>query len=288
MKKSPPNIFILGLRRSGTTIFWETLRQDLRYTSFDEPFNPLLADIPKDNLKKTRDEFISLFNEFPIEFKKHYSDINISEEHKESMSDNQVNYIKWLIEKRYPVIIDFTRCNFKIEELVKIDPEAKIVHLSRNWKEFTSSHILRRMNKSDSIFSQFKHKIKENTFWKLKKHCDGYGMQTLYKNLHAEGVIKDSLKYCHEQIASVWAAATTNIEEKGNSNFGSNFSTVLFSDFIEDPEGIIVLLYSKWNIELPPSIFTNVKKLKINNFTKSKKWDLLEQRMFIPSINTNI
>ena len=39
-------LIILGLRRSGTTIFWEIFRQDPRLVCYDEPFNELLLTLP--------------------------------------------------------------------------------------------------------------------------------------------------------------------------------------------------------------------------------------------------
>lgn len=46
-------VVIHGLRRSGTTILWETLRSDPHLRCYDEPFHPRLAGGARDNHKGT-------------------------------------------------------------------------------------------------------------------------------------------------------------------------------------------------------------------------------------------
>jgi hypothetical protein len=50
-------LLIHGLRRSGTTILWETFRSDGRLRCFDEPFHPRLAKGARENHKGTWTEF---------------------------------------------------------------------------------------------------------------------------------------------------------------------------------------------------------------------------------------
>jgi hypothetical protein len=285
-KKLYPNIFILGVRRSGTTIFWETLRQDKRYVCFDEPFNPHLFELPKQNKKKTRDEFIDLYNQSPDDFKEMFSPIYTHEEHVDELSSNQEKYLKWLICKSGPVIIDFTRCNFKIESLYKIDPDAMIIHLVRDWREVTISHILTRTSKKDKLVVKIKMKMKEKCFWRLKSRCDGYGLQTIYKNLFKNEDAKDKKSY--EQVARVCNASVFNVEKEGRKYYKNNFSTLCLIDFISSPEEIVCVLYKKWNIKPPNINYAGIKKLSIHKIKYSKKWDEIEKKHSFPKTKTDI
>lgn len=58
-------VFLLVLRRSGTTAFFEPMRQDKGFVCCDEPSNGMLRDLPGGNEWGTQDEFLQLLKRDP-------------------------------------------------------------------------------------------------------------------------------------------------------------------------------------------------------------------------------
>ena len=75
-------LIIVGLRRSGTTIFWESLRQDHSLRCYDEPFNPLLQSLTGPLLEtiKNPEEFQELLRDDTLGFWERFAPIDTSSE----------------------------------------------------------------------------------------------------------------------------------------------------------------------------------------------------------------
>ena len=141
MSETPRHIAVVALRRSGTTALWNLFRQDARYTCYDEPFSHLLHDLPVDNVKRTRAEFIALYNRDPDRFRSLYAPIPRGEETVRGLSEKQVEYLEYFLEGG-PTAFDVTRCMGKIPAIHAIIPDAVLVHLYRHPVAFASSHLL--------------------------------------------------------------------------------------------------------------------------------------------------
>ena len=112
---SMPVIIISGLRRSGSSVFWETFRKDPRLCCYDEPFNPNLKELPDQNSKGTRD-VIALYKASPDVFLDRFSPIQLSEETEPNLNAKQDVFLRWLLPQSqqrevFPGIPDFI-CHF--------------------------------------------------------------------------------------------------------------------------------------------------------------------------------
>ena len=225
------NVFILGLRRSGTTIFWETLRQDVRFTCYDEPFNPHLKELPVQNEKATRDEFISLYAQDETSFKDAYAPIYFKEEVQPNLTDNQVAYLRYLIGQNELNIFDFTRCNFKVDALCAIDPNAKIIHLVRDPAGFVSSH-LGCQYRVDGLARKLKSYIRRRYFWDFRSHFDGYGLETIVDELLCgTGAVSEAFRFQYnqklpitsvEKLLCLWKYSMDCVDHSGRA-FGRDY-----------------------------------------------------------------
>ena len=104
-------LIIVGLRRSGTTIYWETFRQDDRLLCYDEPFNRYLRVLPAPTGLKAPEEFIRLVNRDAASFWNKFSPIHYGEELSEGLSDAQRAYLEYLGDSGERVALDSTRWN---------------------------------------------------------------------------------------------------------------------------------------------------------------------------------
>ncbi len=125
-------IFIVGLRRSGTTISWDTFRQDRRLLCYNEPFNPMLRGVPIEIPNRSRTEFIELFRRDSWAFWRHFAPIGRIEELQDDLSDWQVAYLRFLMSRAESICLDTTRCHFRLAALHEVVPDATVVHLFRS------------------------------------------------------------------------------------------------------------------------------------------------------------
>ncbi|MGZ0656215.1 sulfotransferase [Coraliomargarita sp. W4R53] len=240
------NIFIVGLRRSGTTIFWETLRQNKSFVSFDEPFNPLLTELPLQNRKRTRDEFIEVFNRDSEAFRTNFAAIPLDEEFAPGLTALQSNYLKWLLGQfDKPAIVDFTRCTFKIEALHQIDPEAVLIHLFREPGAFATSHLIpSRSRKKLPCHTQLMDWYRKTTFFSRTGGFDSYGYENLY-NLNRGRIFEvPSSASALEKLLHIAQISSTTANVVGQRFYQDTFMSLNFEDFTKNPSEALNQLFS--------------------------------------------
>ena len=142
-----------GLRRSGTSIFFRLISQDSRFITYSEPFakDKLLdgnaidkgADHMKD-IRSTRNEFLQEKNIHSLEFN-HGAPTNFELELIEnSLDENLLGYIKFLLEKGENTFLKFVRCGFSIKQLSEIGDDVLLIHIEKNPALWAMSHIFGR------------------------------------------------------------------------------------------------------------------------------------------------
>lgn len=136
-----PDIVILGLRRSGTTALWRLFRQDPARTAYDEPFLPLLAQVPRPEPKGVQDEYAALWRRDPDAFRAAFAPVPRPEEVRPGLTPAQAGWLAFL-RADGPVAIDVTRCHAKIAALAAALPGAVLVHLHRRARAVVRSHLV--------------------------------------------------------------------------------------------------------------------------------------------------
>ena len=128
----PILLIIQGLRRSGTTIFWQTLRQDRRLLCYDEPFNQYVHSVPDKGILKHHEEFVRLVEKDGPEFWERFTPIHFTDELRSGLSDRHREYLAYLGRTGERVVFDTTRCHFKVRALHEEYPEAVFVTMLRS------------------------------------------------------------------------------------------------------------------------------------------------------------
>ena len=100
------HVIIHGLRRSGTTILWETLRSARDVRCYDEPFHPRLAAGARQNHKGTWTEFAELLSSYPSMMPEPISPM---EELDPISTPAQTAWLGTLCDSHTPVVIDIVR-----------------------------------------------------------------------------------------------------------------------------------------------------------------------------------
>ena len=169
------HLWIIGLRRSGTTAVWRMFRDLENFTCFDEPFNPKLeTGLPEQDWKKTRDEFIDLWHKDHDNFVGRFQKIEFDDELNQELTRPQISYLEYLRNER--TVIDFTRVNFKLEDMIQNFGNTSFLLLFRSPIAFVSSHII------SSEISWWKRNVIKPFFFTNFLSFNRWGIQDSLKN----------------------------------------------------------------------------------------------------------
>jgi hypothetical protein len=254
------HLFIVGLRRSGTTIFWRTIRQDERFTCYDEPFSGQLRDLPNEHHKRIWGEYIRLIDVDRESFWEHYVDIPPAEELDSGFTSTQRTYLEWLLETHSNVAIDFTRCNFKLEALNRLAPGAVVVHLHRPAASFATSHILG--GRRSDVRGRLRYNALKSTFWSRKSGYDRWNIETIIghdpNSVFGERLNAASLPAAEiyqmpavAKLLAYWRINHEQVETVGRKLLGDRFVSVRFDDFCARPIDELQRVYDAIGLDLP-------------------------------------
>ena len=203
------HLWILGLRRSGTTAVWRSLRNASGFRSFDEPFNPLLKRLPEPHRKGTWGEFIELYSNDLVQFKKVYRAIYPGREAESHLDDDEIRYLRYLSVR--PTIIDFTRLNFKAEALAKSFPNSIIAHQFRSPIGFVSSNIInsenRRFLRQGFFKISFFSRLARFNSWGMSDLVLSPAFNDLVKRLNIKVRAPVASLYPYERLLLIWLVA---------------------------------------------------------------------------------
>lgn len=246
-------VFIIGLRRSGTTIFWQALRQDSRFVCYEEPFNPLLRELPAENAKGTWDEFIQLFNENSVRFRSMFAPIRPEEELCSQLNSEQQEYLRWLLKTGQHVICKLTRCNFKVRALHDLDPQSVLIHLYRAPASVATSHLL-PSGGTERWRRRIANIVRRKTFWWRSGWYNNWHFEDIIDGSSNSPFISSLLKIGldPEEVTSLpavgkllayWRVAFERVQADGRKLFGHRFVSISFEKFCQNPQQTIDRTY---------------------------------------------
>lgn len=252
-------LVIVGLRRSGTTIFWETFRQDQRLLCFDEPFNCNLIELPAENSKNTRAEMIRLVEENPDEYWRMFAPIDASEELHPRMSDRQREYLEYLLGRSEHTVFDTTRMAFKLADLHAVDPTVFLIHLHRSPEAFATSHL--RPNGSRWI-DRIRLAIRAHSFfsrsgsfsnWSVEQVIGTSPLRPFGSLIRKIGCDPDTIYQATAvvKLLMYWRIHYEHVEKDGRRLFGGQFRSVQFEDFCSEPEKMMRECYEWMGLSYP-------------------------------------
>ena len=275
-------IIIVGLRRSGTTAFWECFRKDNQLCCYDEPFNPNLVELPRENCKGTRKEFISLYENNPVLFKKLYCPVYPHDETRPSFNEHQIEYFKWLLfqrQKGEAVVVDCVRINFKLEDLYRSFPNSVLVHLHRQPIAWISSHMF---PSGKGTWRKYLANIyRRMTVWHRKGFYNNWQYQEIIEREIKQGADWRAAQInagilekfpAVTRLAYFWKWAFRETEEKGRTLWGDKFISVSFEKFCTQPVPVMDKVYKTAGIEKSGIDYSHLKSANQGFIPYSVKW----------------
>mgnify|MGYP003148361362 CR=1 FL=1 len=290
-------IFICTLRRSGSTVFWKTFRENTGFTCYDEPFNPGLSALPKEHKKQVLGEYINLIKKDAQLFWKKYCSISPVEENKAQLSIEQKDYLKFLLDSAEDVVIDTTRCWNKLSSLKEVlEPYPHVfIHLYRDPIAFTSSHLFPSEIKGWRLNKKFKKEFwtkgNDYNYWKMEdvlgktpgSAFESMVMQNLNLNLSSEQFYRAP---AHVKLRLFSHIANAKMNEEGKNLFANQFMSIGFESFCKHPDLFFNLLNELTNIQSKEMNLTQIKQASEGYKSKDPRWNC-EFSQMIPKWNKN-
>lgn len=237
------HVIILASRRSGSTAFWRLFRRLPGYTAYDEPFNPLLNKLPRDNRNATRGELIELYNTDPRGFRSRFAPVTSEQETTPGMTDEQRTYLAWLLDQG-PAVLDITRCHAKIPDVHAVAPDAAFIHLYRRPASFLTSHLMPTNGLGNHPLREW---WRGWTFFTRRSGFNKWHLEELLTGTYADGTrqllerqgvrLPDRDATAAEHLMAYWLGCYRLAEREGRRSYGERFVSVDFEAFCEDPEG---------------------------------------------------
>lgn len=260
-------VFILGLRRSGTTAFWKMWRQDPRFVCYNEPFNPLLrraGDPAWPESGREYREFNALYQQDPDRFWATFAPIDRTGELQDDLTDKQARYLAWLLAQGEHVCTDITRAQFKLESLHRVCPDAVVVHLYRppaNWVtsivQPSTGHFERKTRRlkllrtAQVMLRSYRFR---RDFWEARDAHRFKGFDELIGawpgshfgvRLQEAGMDPQEVYAMPDvgRLLAFWKLHVEHVERDGPRLFGPRFVSVNFNDFCRDPSDTLSTVY---------------------------------------------
>jgi len=285
-------LIIQGLRRSGTTIFWQSFRQDPRLLCYDEPFNQYIHTLPDRGILKHHEEFARLVEQDGPGFWEQFSPIHFTDELRERMSDRQREYLEYLGRTGEQVVLDTTRCHFKVAALHEDHPEAVLVHLFRDPASQVSSHLL---PSHPGLKGKVRRYLHRRGFWNRDSNYDHWSFESIVgrpphslfaKRLREAGLDPDEVYRMPAvgRLLAYWKISYDRVESDGRSCFGERFVSQSFETFCGDPAPSLKRIYDRLGLDLPDLDLGRIHPPNTAYEPDSPEWRRYRDRLEIPDV----
>lgn len=278
-------ILISGLRRSGTTVFWESFRQDQNNCCIDEPFHPELWSGLRQNNKDTWTELGEVWglgNEPPVAGALPIHPYN---ELDPPRSVQQYQYLNQFYSSDRRGVVDSVRIWPRLGEFVSHLDSVFVIHLVRHPKTWVTAHLL-PSNSNPSWRRKLTNVYRRNSFFRRGG---------LYNNWHYQDIIEHSFHSTSGQelwrainldpselssapafikLLAFWWAATVRSEIEIAQLCADRHMILSMDEFIANPQETIEAIYDRCGWELPTSLnFDHVRQQRKSWEGPSVHWE---------------
>ncbi len=278
----PMNLFVLGLRRSGTTILYDALREDPGLRCFYEPLREDAETVGGGSGARDEDVFAETrelrerfrdaeFPELPIE-RFNWGGPRAPELELDSeLPEHCRGLLAHLLSQAPDVAIKETRLHHKLGALAELDPEAAVVHLVRDPRAVTASMLLGRRGRTD-IYPDADTFFTARTgrrLWSSRRISTE--VATRRRSLDLRSDIPDFLR-----PLLVWKAAFETTAGDGERRFGERYALVRLEDLRADPRRELERIYALTGRPLPEAVAdwaaANIRRDAEIRFADDPRW----------------
>ena len=269
-KKTGKVVWMLGLHHSGTTIVWRAFRSNRRFLCYDEPLTEALGlCFPRDNHKKTFDEYLRIFGDDPQKFWALYNSINPHQELDSTFTHQQKTYLTSLLKYSDNVVIDETHLHSHLPAINEITPSGYVIHLYRRSRGFVTSHLRPTWSRHTTwprrIVRRLRNEYNKNVFWSRYDFLPGMRRGDVIGS-HSQskfGLMLAEAGYDAERIMSApsvvkllayWHYQYHYLEKEGPRLFRERYKSLRYEDFASHPNQTMADIYDWFGMSSPPDV----------------------------------
>jgi hypothetical protein len=259
------NLFVQGMRRSGTTILYDALLEDRELRCFYEPLREQKVSVGGGSGARTEDAFGetgALREEFRRE---RYPRLDIEEfnwggprkpplEVDPGLPDHCMEWLRHLLGLAPAVAIKETRFYSKVPELAELDPDAALVHVVRDPRAVAASIVLGRGRRQEDILSTPDLFFEDRSQRKLWS-CRPISRRMIRKGL-ADGADPAALDDPSNvlRVLLTWKLTFERTLGHGRELFGERYRLIRNEDLRSDPGAALAGVYGVLGRDVPPEV----------------------------------
>jgi hypothetical protein len=254
------NLWVTGLRRSGTTILYDALREDPGLACFYEPLREEAETVGGGSGARSNDAFAetraaraafraAYHPDLPIELFNWGGPRAPELELEADLPDHVSGLLAELIASAPDVAIKETRLHHKLGAIAELDPEAGLVHLVRDPRAVTASMLLGRRRRTDLYpdADAFFTARTGRRLWSSRRISEELVARDRAPELPAD--LPDFLR-----PLLVWRAAFEAADADGRRRFGDRYALVRLEDLRADPRAELERVYAAAGREPPAPV----------------------------------
>jgi hypothetical protein len=283
------NLFIQGMRRSGTTILYDALLEDPELRCFYEPLREQDVTVGGGSRARESDAFAetrALREEFQ---RVSYPDVPIEAfnwggprdpdlELDAGLPDHCRDFLSFLIQRAPHVAIKETRLYRKVAVLAELDPGAGLLHLVRDPRAVTASIMLGRGRRHLERFADadafFEARTKRK-LWSSRRISDRLLESGAAPRL---GDLPDFMR-----VLLVWRVTFEDVWRDGRRRFGERYLLLRHEDLASDPAATLGAVYGLLGRPLPHPVGAwagrNVRRPDPIPFGDDPRWARAAERI---------
>jgi hypothetical protein len=259
------NLFVQGMRRSGTTILYDALLEDRGLRCFYEPLREQKVSVGGGSGAREEDSFGetgALREQFRRE---HYPQLAIEEfnwggpekpprEVDPGLPEHCMEWLRSLLAADGPVAIKETRLYSKVDELAGLDPGAALVHVVRDPRAVAASIVLGRGRRQEEMLPTADDFFADRSKRKLWS-CRPISRRMINKGL-AGGADPAALDDPSNvlRVLLVWKLTFERTLRDGRARFGDRYLLVRNEELRSDPSGALGRIYGVLGREMPAEV----------------------------------
>ena len=244
------NVFIQGMRRSGTTILYDAFGEDADLRRYYEPFREDAETPGGGSGARAEDLFAEtrqLRREFkrdvhpgvPLELFNHGGPRAPALELHPALPEWGLDFLTYLLKQAPNVLIKEVRLFRKVPDLHRVDPEATLVHIVRDPRAVAGSMLLGRGRRHSTRYAD------ADAFFEAWTRRKLWSSSAIARNVLAAGEHKGLERGVPDFMRPlvVWKAAWDGLRNDGQRLFGDRYVLIRLEDLRVDPEGELHRIY---------------------------------------------